>query len=174
LGSHHHSDRRQFLTESAALASLAVGAVQSASAQTPQPEARLKDTLAYGQPSRFDSTVRKALGAGSAIADTALTTPLQDLDGIITPSGLHFLMDHVNGIPEIDPRQHHLLMHGMVDRPLTFTMDELRRFPSVSKSISSNATPTAARFVARTVIPSSSYTGERAAASGPECCCRSC
>ena len=71
--------------------------------------------------------------APTAITDTALTTPLQDLDGIITPSGLHFLMDHVNGIPDIDPKTHRLLIHGMVDRPLTFTMDELRRFPSVSR-----------------------------------------
>src|SRR5262245_32555723 len=70
----HHADRRQFLTESAALASLAVGAVQSVEAQAPPPEARLKDQLAYGQPSQFDTTVRRALGAGSAIADTALTT----------------------------------------------------------------------------------------------------
>ena len=129
----HQSDRRQFLTESAALASLAVGAVQSVGAQAPQPDARLKDPLAYGQPSRFDNTVRKSLGSATPITDTALTTPLQDLDGIITPSGLHFLMDHVNGIPDIDPQQHRLLMHGMVDRPLTFTMDELKRFPSVSK-----------------------------------------
>jgi hypothetical protein len=67
----HHADRRQFLTESAALASLAVGAVQSVEAQAPPPEARLKDHLAYGQPSRFDTTVRRALSAGSAIADTA-------------------------------------------------------------------------------------------------------
>ena len=59
----HHSDRRQFLTESAALAGLAVGAVQSVDAQTPQADARLKDLLAYGQPSRFDTTVRKSLGA---------------------------------------------------------------------------------------------------------------
>jgi sulfane dehydrogenase subunit SoxC len=133
MGSHHHSDRRQFLTESVALASLAVGAVQSVSAQTPQSEARLKDNLAYGQPSRFDNTIRRAPGRGTAISDTALMTPLQDLDGIITPSGLHFPMDHINGIPDIDPRQHRLLMHGMVERPLSFTMDELRRFPSVSK-----------------------------------------
>ena len=77
--------------------------------------------------------MRKATGPGTPITDTALTTPLQDLDGIITPSGLHFLMDHVNGIPDIDPQQHRLLMHGMVERPLSFTMDELRRFPSVSK-----------------------------------------
>jgi sulfane dehydrogenase subunit SoxC len=129
----HHSDRRQFLTESAALAGLAVGAVQSADAQTPPADARSKDLLAYGQPSRFDNTIRRAPGRGSAIADTALMTPLQDLDGIITPSGLHFLMDHVNGIPEIEPQQHRLLMHGLVERPLTFTMEEIRRFPSVSK-----------------------------------------
>ena len=134
----HHSDRRRFLTD-AALASMAVGTVGSAAAQTPTqapaqtPAARLKETLAYGQPSRFDATVRRALGAGSAITDTALTTPLQDLDGIITPSGLHFLMDHVNGIPDIDPKQHKLLVHGFVARPLTFTLDELKRFPSVSK-----------------------------------------
>jgi citrate synthase len=133
----HHSDRRRFLTD-AALASMAVGTVGSAAAQTPAPTpatpaARLKETLAYGQPSRFDTTVRRTLGAGSPINDTALTTPLQDLDGIITPSGLHFLMDHVNGIPDIDPKQHKLLVHGFVARPLAFTLDELKRFPSVSK-----------------------------------------
>src|SRR4026207_2275871 len=100
-----HSNRRRFLTESAALASLAVGAVQSVGAQTPQADARLKDTLAYGHPARFDARVLKSLGAATPIADTALTTPLQDLDGIITPSGLHFLMDHVNGIPSIGPQR---------------------------------------------------------------------
>jgi sulfane dehydrogenase subunit SoxC len=135
MGSHRHSDRRKFLTESAALAGLAAGAFQTVDvdAQTPMSAARLKETLAYGQPSQFDKTVRVATSSGTPITDSALTTPLQDLDGIITPSGLHFLMDHVNGIPDIDPAQHRLLMHGMVDRPLTFTMDELRRFPSVSK-----------------------------------------
>src|SRR6187455_331444 len=81
----HQSDRRQFLTESAALASLAVGAVQSVGAQAPAAEAKLKDPLAYGQPSRFDNTVRKSLGSATPITDTALTTPLHDLDGIITP-----------------------------------------------------------------------------------------
>src|SRR5688572_27832288 len=119
----HDSDRRRFLTD-AALAGMALGAggsVVGAQAPTPAPAtpaARLKETLGYGQPSRFDATVRRALGAGSAINDTALTTPLQDLDGIITPSGLHFLMDHVNGIPDIDPKQHKLMIHGLVGRPL--------------------------------------------------------
>ena len=132
MGSHSHSGRRQFLT-SGALAGFVMGAVRSLRGQTAAPDARLKDALAYGQTSRFDNTIRRAPPRGSAITDTALMTPLQDLDGIITPSGLHFLMDHVNGIPEIDPQQHRLLMHGMVDRPLTFTMDEIKRLPSVSR-----------------------------------------
>ncbi len=133
MGSHCHSDRRQFLTKGTALAGFVMGAVRSVRGQTAAPEARAKDNLAYGQPSRFDNIIRRTTGRATAISDTALMTPLQDLDGIITPSGLHFLMDHVNGIPEIDPQQHRLLMHGMVDRPLSFTMDELKRLPSVSR-----------------------------------------
>jgi len=132
MGSHSHSGRRQFLT-GGALAGFVMGAIRSVRGQTAAPEARPKDNLAYGQTSRFDNTIRRAPPRGSAITDTALMTPLQDLDGIITPSGLHFLMDHVNGIPEIDPQTHRLLMHGMVDRPLSFTMDEIKRLPSVSR-----------------------------------------
>jgi sulfane dehydrogenase subunit SoxC len=67
----------------------------------------------------------------------ALTTgssraPLQDLVGIITPSSLHFERHH-SGVPTIDPAQHELLLHGLVDRPLRFSLAELRRFPSVSR-----------------------------------------
>ena len=102
MGSHRHSDRRRFLTESAALASLAVGAVQSAGAQT-SPEARLKDTLTYGQPSPFDNTVRKALGGGSPIT-ARMTTPHSGPDGI-SRLGLH-PMDHVNGFLTSSQKQH--------------------------------------------------------------------
>jgi sulfane dehydrogenase subunit SoxC len=133
MGSHSHSGRRQFLTSGAALASFVMGAVRSVRGQTAAPEARPKDNLAYGQTSPFDNTIRRAPAQTSTLTDTALMTPLQDLDGIITPSGLHFLMDHVKGIPDIDPKTHRLLMHGMVDRPLEFTMDELKRLPSVSR-----------------------------------------
>jgi sulfane dehydrogenase subunit SoxC len=133
MGSHSHSDRRQFLTGGAALAAFVMGAVRSVRGQTAAPQAPPKDALAYGQPSRFDSTIRRAPGPRSAFSDTALMTPLQDLDGIITPSGLHFLMDHVDGHPDIDPQEHRLLIHGMVDRPLIYTMDELKRLPAVSR-----------------------------------------
>jgi sulfane dehydrogenase subunit SoxC len=62
---------------------------------------------------------------------TSSLTPLQDLDGIITPSDLHFERHH-GGVPAIDPAQYSLLIHGMVDRPMVFTLPDLRRFPGTS------------------------------------------
>lgn len=59
-------------------------------------------------------------------------TPLQDLTGIITPSDLHYERHH-GGIPAIDPSRYQLLIHGMVDRPIKFTLAELKRFPSVTR-----------------------------------------
>lgn len=55
-------------------------------------------------------------------------TPLQDLDGIMTPSDLHFERHHA-GIPRIDPERYRLMIHGMVDRPMSFSLSDLRRFP---------------------------------------------
>jgi len=61
-------------------------------------------------------------------------TPLQDSVGMMTPSSLHYVAAHRGFIvPEIDPKEHRLMIHGMVDRPLIFTMDELKRFPYVSR-----------------------------------------
>lgn len=87
----------------------------------------------YGVPSPYERTVarrpREKLlfpTAGSSL------TPLQALDGIITPNGLHFVRDHA-GTPAIDPDQHTLLIHGMVARPLMLRMEDLVRFPSVSR-----------------------------------------
>ncbi len=59
-------------------------------------------------------------------------TPLQDLHGIITPSDLHYERHHA-GVPAIDPDRYRLLLHGLVDRALVFTLAELQRFPSVSR-----------------------------------------
>jgi sulfane dehydrogenase subunit SoxC len=59
-------------------------------------------------------------------------TPLQYLDGIITPSRLHFERHH-SGIPVIDPDQHRLVIHGLVERPLSFSLDALARYPTVSR-----------------------------------------
>ena len=60
-------------------------------------------------------------------------TPLQDYAGIITPAPLHFVQYHASQFPEIDAKQHRLTIHGMVDRPLSFSMDDLKRLPSVSR-----------------------------------------
>jgi sulfane dehydrogenase subunit SoxC len=59
-------------------------------------------------------------------------TPLQDTYGIITPSGLHFERHH-SGVPDIDPATHELLIHGLVEQPLVYKLEDLKRFPSVSR-----------------------------------------
>ena len=62
---------------------------------------------------------------------TSTQTPLQDLNGIITPSDLHFERHHA-GVPAIDPERYSLLIHGMVQRPMVFTLSDLKRFPGRS------------------------------------------
>jgi len=61
-------------------------------------------------------------------------TPHQSLHGIITPSALHFERHH-NGVPAIDSDRHRLLIHGLVDRPLAFSMNDLIRFPSATRTM---------------------------------------
>lgn len=87
----------------------------------------------YGLPSGFEKdVVRKVLGTPKQLSSASSRTPLQELDGIITPNGLHYERHH-GGIPDIDPAQHRLMVFGLVEKPLIFTVDDLRRFPSVSR-----------------------------------------
>lgn len=89
-------------------------------------------TRRYGEPSPFESKVVRNVPANQAQYISASSrTPLQELDGIITPNGV-FYERHHGGVPSIDPAQHRLMLHGLVERPLLFTLDELRRFPSES------------------------------------------
>src|SRR6266700_1127563 len=133
------ASRRKFLKGGAAAA--AVGAIQSASAQAPAPapvRRSLKDEVAYGERSHYVTSVRVAVLERPSPDEFGLTfhvlTPLQDQVGIITPSSLHFVGTHRGAIvPDIDPREYRFLLHGMVDRPLEFTLEELKRFPSVSR-----------------------------------------
>jgi sulfane dehydrogenase subunit SoxC len=87
----------------------------------------------YGQPSEYEKHVVRRYREVRA-TNTAATTfsPLQDLYGIVTPNGLCFERHH-GGVPKIDPGEHRLVVHGMVERPLVFTMDDLMRLPSVSR-----------------------------------------
>jgi sulfane dehydrogenase subunit SoxC len=98
--------------------------------------------VAPGDPSAVPGAGSQALNARSPFEHPAQApvnvttgssfTPLQDLSGTITPADLHFQRHH-NGIPTIDPSRHTLTVHGLVDRPMTFTVDDLKRFPSVSR-----------------------------------------
>ena len=64
---------------------------------------------------------------------TSSRTPLQDLHGTITPADLHYERHHA-GVPIVDPRTYQLLVHGMVERELTFTLDDLKRFPAITRT----------------------------------------
>ncbi|HEY8396699.1 MAG TPA: sulfite dehydrogenase [Flavihumibacter sp.] len=65
-------------------------------------------------------------------SDTSSRTPLHLLNGTITPSDLHFERNH-GGVPAIDPENYRLLIHGMVDRPKVFTLQDLKRLPSFTR-----------------------------------------
>ncbi len=90
--------------------------------------------LPYGVPSEFEKNVQRRQSPGLTPQPQASIsfTPLQNLFGIITPSGLHFERHH-SGAPNIDPVKHRLMIHGMVRKPLILTMDDIMRFPSVSR-----------------------------------------
>lgn len=75
---------------------------------------------------RLVAAVNGTTGSGSS------RTPLEHLEGIITPSALHFERHH-SGVPDIPPDQHRLLIHGLVDRPLSFDLAALSRYPLVSR-----------------------------------------
>ena len=123
--------RRHFLTGGASLIALSSTSLllpkapfaadpNSDPMQVPGSPAR-----SYGERSTFESASRSARESHSL-------TPLQELHGIVTPSSLHFERHH-NGVPAIDPSRHRLLVHGLVARPVLFTLDDLQRFPSVSR-----------------------------------------
>jgi len=87
----------------------------------------------YGAPSPFESDVvrRNVPWLTASPVSSVSFSPIQELKGIITPNGLVFERYHA-GIPAVDPEQHRLLVHGLVERPLSLTMSDLMRLPSVS------------------------------------------
>ena len=88
----------------------------------------------YGAPAKYESKVTRVLirSQPGTTGSGASRSPLEALEGMVTPSGLHFERHH-SGVPDIDPEQHRLLIHGMVKRPLIFTMDALMRYPMLSR-----------------------------------------
>ena len=144
-------DRRVFLKRGAALAGgLTLGAVEPVIRQTPAsgqsvegqsvqvPDYSSDELIAYGERSRFVTSKRIPHGGRPSPDEFGLVfhvaTPLQDSVGVITPSSLHYIgTTRGSFVPDIDPAEHRLMIHGMVDRPLIFTMEELKRLPSVTR-----------------------------------------
>ncbi len=86
----------------------------------------------YGQPSKHERSTIRWSAANSMVAGNGVSwTPLHQLEGMITPNGLHFERHH-NGVPEIDSTKFQLLIHGLVEKPLVFNIDDLLRYPMVS------------------------------------------
>lgn len=136
--------RRGFLARGAALtaglvtagASVAARAAETGAATLPVwSRAPGTPMRGYGTPSRFEEPVQRAANSGYPTVSPGTgssLTPLQSLEGTITPSGLHFERHH-SGVPAIDPAQHRLLIHGMVRRSLNFSPQALARYPMVSR-----------------------------------------
>ncbi|MEL6291538.1 MAG: sulfite dehydrogenase [Pseudomonadota bacterium] len=133
--------RRRFLTGTAAAGAAVVAGAGAAKAGTPDPAIVEKqdwnqylgagvDARPYGTPSEFEkNVVRRNVAWLTASTESSVNfTPLHELDGIITPNGLCFERHHA-GIAEVEPAKHRLMINGLVDRPLVFTMDDLKRFP---------------------------------------------
>jgi len=143
------TSRRDLLKAGAALATLGtVGKAQAQHDHQVIPSSKnaypmihgSKELVEYGQRSKYVTSVRIQHPPDGRPSPDAfgkvfhVATPLQDSVGVITPSSLHYVATTRGSyMPDIDPKQHTLTIHGSVDRPLTLTMDDLKRFPSVTR-----------------------------------------
>jgi sulfane dehydrogenase subunit SoxC len=130
--------RRVFLTQGVALAGgLTLLAAQPVVAEPLAIPTWMKvpgtHMSAYGQPSRHEAGVQRVVGGTPNVQGSGVSlTPHHRLHGTITPNSLHFERHH-SGVPDIDPEQHRLLIHGAVRRPLTFSVAALLRYPTVTR-----------------------------------------
>ena len=133
-----HVTRRDLLTGAAAIAAASAlrefGAPGIAAQEAPSvPSAPPDPTKVPGAPagdtgarSAFETPVRQHVSSSSS------RTPLHELDGTITPADLHYERHH-GGIPTIDPDRYELLLHGMVERPTVFSLQDLKSLPAVTR-----------------------------------------
>jgi sulfane dehydrogenase subunit SoxC len=85
----------------------------------------------YGERSPFEKAVRWRRDSKTPETGSSFT-PIHDSVGTITPSALHYERHH-SGIPTIDPSSHRLVIHGLVDRPLSLSMADIKRLASVTR-----------------------------------------
>src|SRR5262245_58399203 len=114
------------------LSNLSSPDAQQAAAQAP---AAAPPPVAPADPTKIPGSPTTAVGSRSVFVNPTRTpvgeitgttlTPLHALTGTVTPSDLHFARIHA-GIPTIDPEKHTLIIHGLVERPLTFSVADLK------------------------------------------------
>ena len=126
LGLITSQNRRRFISGGAAVATAVVAS--SVSANTPeswlQPGSGFSN---YGEPRNDRSSSIRWMSENPAVPGEGVSwTPLHEMEGTITPNGLHFERHH-NGVPTIDPTTWELKIHGLVNRPLAFSLEALRR-----------------------------------------------
>jgi sulfane dehydrogenase subunit SoxC len=137
--------RRRFMSQAtAALASL-VGSSAAVNA-VGQPIEELAPARVLGTPLGGDGArspqvnLQRICGGGPGeserpcdIFSNNSKTPLQMLFGTITPADLHFERSH-SGTPLIDAKKHRLLVHGLASRSTVFTMEDILRMPSTTRT----------------------------------------
>ncbi|MGB3067629.1 MAG: molybdopterin-dependent oxidoreductase [Ottowia sp.] len=139
---HSLLSRRTILRRSTAIPAASIALGGSAFAQSSSSPPGIPESMKipggpfvnppYGVPSAFEKDVVRVLPSAPNPFPTGSRSPLQSLYGIITPNGLFFERHHA-GVPTINPDQHRLMVHGLVERPLVLDMEDIVRFPSVSK-----------------------------------------
>lgn len=144
------AERRNFFKKTAALSATAIAGTSMLAGtkamaeddpmimNTPSWGTKLGDPVTknlYGMPSKYEHNVTrrnaKLLSSGNWQASIAMC-PIQDLSGIITPNGLFFSRAH-GGVAQINPNEWRLMIHGLVEKPLVLTLDQLKRYPSISR-----------------------------------------
>ncbi|MBW0157391.1 sulfite dehydrogenase [Sinorhodobacter sp. B57] len=137
--------RRGFLRAGAAAGALVTGA-GAARAEGPDPLITEVqpwatgfgdgvDATPYGLPIQYESdVVRRNVGWLTADVISSINfTPIHALEGTITPQGCAFERHH-SGAIEMRKEDYRLMIHGLVDRPLVFTYEDLERFPRVNQT----------------------------------------
>jgi sulfane dehydrogenase subunit SoxC len=138
------ASRRAFLRKLAGGAAIAAGSAAHAGADPANLPPNVPEwsrvpgegvaVRAYGRPSKHEAQViRRDVEWLTPTRESSVSfTPIHALDGIITPNGLCFERHHA-GIAEVDPGDYRLIIHGLVDKPLIFTLDDLKRMPRVNR-----------------------------------------
>ena len=142
-------DRREFFRKSAAASVAAIAGTSLVSSNARADDPAIMHHVPWGQtwgdpvtknrygmPSKYEHNVTrrntKLLASGNFRASIAVT-PIHESMGIITPNGLFFSRSH-GGVAHVDPSMYRLMIHGLVEKPIVLTLEQLKKYPSVTRT----------------------------------------